>query len=437
MSPPDEHYLIQSPPGGSAPAPVSGAVTSAQERQRGFNTLFISLLCVGMGQSLFFAVLPPLARELGLTEVETGAIFALSAVLWVVMSPFWGRRSDTWGRKPIILVGLFGFAVSTLGFALVVYAGLEGMLGVTAVFFCLVAVRSIFGTFGSGTMPGAQAYVADRTTRSKRSAGVASIAAAFGVGTVIGPGFASMLVSLGILTPFFVVSFLATASAVLVWYRLPERTAPMGTLERQVRLKLTDRRIFPILIMEVALAFSQTIVMQITAFYFMDTLELAPENTAQLVGVSFMAMAMAALFVQVVFIRSFDPGPLTLIYWGGGFSFLAFVLLVAGDSYGVLTGALVFAGLGFGMLRPGLMAAGSLLVSSREQGAMAGLLAGTAAVGHILNPVTGMPLYGVYPQGPFFLGAALMVLMVFYALASPRVRGLRDIADSDEQQDKV
>ena len=60
--------------------------TTPKERTRGLSLLFICLLSLGMGQSLFFALLPPIARDLGLSEVQVSAIFTLSAVLWVVMS---------------------------------------------------------------------------------------------------------------------------------------------------------------------------------------------------------------------------------------------------------------------------------------------------------------------------------------------------------------
>ena len=81
-----------------------------------------------MGQSLLLSILPPLSRELDMQEWQVGAIFALSAGLWVVASPFWGRRSDRVGRKPIILIGLCGFAASMVLLGLVVQAGLSGVM---------------------------------------------------------------------------------------------------------------------------------------------------------------------------------------------------------------------------------------------------------------------------------------------------------------------
>ena len=166
--------------------------TTPQERIRGMGLLFVCLMTLGMGHSLFFAIFPPLARDLGLSEVQASAIFTLSAVLWVLMSPFWGRRSDVWGRKPVILLGLVGFGVSTGGLAVLLVIGQQGWLPLMTLYALMILIRSIFGFFGSGSPSAAQAYIADRTTREERTSGVAAIGAAFGMGTIIGPGFAAV-----------------------------------------------------------------------------------------------------------------------------------------------------------------------------------------------------------------------------------------------------
>src|SRR5689334_17575563 len=77
--------------------------TTPEERRRAFAILFISLTCMGAGQTVLFNILPPLSRQLGLNAIETTGIFSISAAIWVVTSAYWGTRSDHWGRKPIML----------------------------------------------------------------------------------------------------------------------------------------------------------------------------------------------------------------------------------------------------------------------------------------------------------------------------------------------
>src|SRR5262245_12792202 len=169
-----------------APEEQTG-VTSEAGRKRAIALLFCCLIANGVGQTLMFAILPPLARDLKLSEFQVGSIFAVSATIWVFTSAFWGARSDFWVRRPIILIRLIAFCVSLLGFASVMRFGLWGLITPTATYALLVLTRSIFGIFGSGAYPAAQAYIADRTTASERTEGIAMLNAAFGLGAAIGP----------------------------------------------------------------------------------------------------------------------------------------------------------------------------------------------------------------------------------------------------------
>src|SRR5258705_12776099 len=184
--------------------------------RRAFRILFVGLVCIGMGQSVLFSTLPPAARELGLTPFRISTIFATSATLWVFVSPWWGRRSDVVGRRPIILAGLLGYALSMALVATTITLGRSGVLPVALVYPCLIASPSIFPLLGSGTGPASQAYVADRTTHAERTAGVAFLNAAMGLGETMGPGFGSMLAVFGVPAPLYFAAGLAVASAGLL-----------------------------------------------------------------------------------------------------------------------------------------------------------------------------------------------------------------------------
>ncbi len=415
--------------------------TTPEERKRAFGILFVCLLSVGMGQSLFFGVFPPIAKGLGVSAFETTMIFSLSALLWVLTSPFWGVRSDFVGRKPIILMGLVGFGVSTFGFAIVVMAGMWGWLSLALMFPLLISVRAIFGTFGSGTMPAAQAYVADRTSRSERASGVASIGAAFGMGTVVGPGFAAATATLHVLAPFFAVSTIAFGGAFFIWLLLPERTTPRSKLaekqKQRRRLKLTDPRVLPWLTLGVVLSFAQSITMQLVGWYFMAAFEVSLEEATQLVSVGLMAMAMSTLFAQMVMIQRFDLSVQFLLRVGAAVMIVSFGMLIAANSYGLFVSSLALAGLGFGLLRPGLMAGASLSVSPRDQGAIAGLIGSTAATGHIFNPVITFIFYEVLvlPAAPFMIAIGLMVVILLMALFHPTISSVQANVEEDEDAD--
>jgi len=235
------------------------------------------------------------------------------------------------------------------------------------------------------------------------------------------------------------VAGLAYLSACLIWFYLPERTAPSQRVskrqEERATLKWTDRRALPWVAISVILSFAQAIVMQLCAFYFMDVLNLKGDQAMQMVSVGLMAMAMATLFAQIGLIQRFNLSVEFLLRWGSVIMIFSFAGLVIGNSYGVFVTALTLAGLGFGLMRPGLQAGASLSVSRRDQGAMAGFISGTSATGLILNPFIGIPLYHVMQQAPFILGALLTGLILAFAFFHPLMKNLNQTAEENEEEE--
>ena len=412
-------------------------VTTQKERIRGMGLLFVCLMTLGMGHSLFFAIFPPLARDLGLGEVQASAIFTLSAVLWVLMSPFWGRRSDVWGRKPVILLGLVGFGVSTGGLATLLVIGQQGWLPLMTLYVLMIMIRSIFGLFGSGSPSAAQAYIADRTTREERTSGVAAIGAAFGMGTIIGPGFAAALASVHLLAPFFAVAVFALCGAVAIAIFLPERQKPAASQKDTPPLKITDKRIRLFLFLGVAVSTIGAAVMQVAAFFVMDTMHLTGKETAQVVGVGMMGMAMATLFAQLVIIPRINASVRVLLVSGILITMLGIsLLLLPIMNSGLFAVSLALQGLGSGLMRPAVAAGGSLAVEPEEQGAVAGFNSSTAAVGFVFVPVVLMPLYLYSPTAPFWVAFIITGLM----LLTTRSKGLDVMEapiDSDDLEEAV
>ena len=83
-------------------------------RKSGSAWLKFGLFTVGLGQSFVFVIVPPLARELGLSEVQTSSIFALSSIDWALTRAAWGRASDKYGRRNIAILGLLGYSASLI-----------------------------------------------------------------------------------------------------------------------------------------------------------------------------------------------------------------------------------------------------------------------------------------------------------------------------------
>ena len=394
--------------------------SSPETRKRAFKLLFFSLTCLGMGQSLMFANLPPIARELGFSEFHVGAIFMVSAIFWVFCSPILGRRSDIWGRRPVILVGLIAYAVSTAA-GFVIQMALWGWLAVVPTVVLLVLSRILYGALGSGTIAAGQAYVADRTSRAERVRAVAGMNAGFSLGVTIGPGVGAALVVFGLLMPFYGIALLALASAVSLYLMLPEQTQPKGQTMRP-RLSPFDRRVRPFLLASIMITTVQALTIQTAAFYFMDVLGLAAAETVQYVGVGLMASAMAAVMAQLVIIPRLNPSAQFLMRIGCVIGIAAYIMFLLADSYGPLVFALVISGLAFGLARPGIAAAASLSVRQDEQGSVAGLVGATGAAGHVISPVFAMPLYKIDPSLPYLAGVILFVMFGFMVMLNGTIR---------------
>lgn len=412
-------------------APEEDGTTSVDGRRRAIVLLFMCLIANGVGQTLMFAILPPLARDLKLDEVQIGSIFAVSATLWVFSSAYWGARSDVWGRRPVLLIGLAAFGISTLAFASVLLFGLWGLLAPTVTYALLIVTRSVFGIFGSGAYPAAQAYIADRTTAQERTEGMATLNAAFGLGAAIGPGIGAALIVLGVIAPLFFVGFLGLLSAAAIWLLLPERTRPH---KREVLKPLSwfDPRVLPFVVFAVVQGTAGSIPVQTVAFFIRDTLHTSTADTQQLAGVALMCSAIATLFAQFVLVQRFKLTTRFLIYCGIACAIVSNFLIMFAPNYGLIVFALMMSGLGFGMLRPGFAAAASLAVSQDEQGAIAGLTGGAGAAGFIFAPLVGNLLYSWSRPMPYALGALLLIGLLIYVLSNKRLKNAVVQGHSDE-----
>jgi MFS family permease len=370
-----------------------------------------------------------------------GAIFGLSALCWSLMSPFWGGRSNRWGRRPVAALGRAGYGISMLLLFLTGWLTMTGVLtGTFMMFACLAMSRSIFGLLGSGTNPAAQAYVADRTSQAERQSEIAFITSGFSVGTVIGPAFAAALVAtLGLLSPLLLTAVIAFTMSALIWFRLPEEREPVtdATQFEEIpgaRGLWRSGPVLPFLVFAVCLSLTTGVLTQVFVFSVMDKLGVSGKEAAQFTGPAFTVGALAVLLAQLVLIPRLKLKNKTLM-WGGCLPLLAGALLmVFANDYANLILAQFCIGLGQGLARPGFSSGASLAVSPQLQGNVAGLVISANGMGFIITPFFGLFIYEyVNPHLPFIFCAGLLSFMILYARF-----GLKDgVGEPDEEADAV
>ena len=409
-----------------------------------FGILFCVSIVVAIGNTGLQSVLPSMSRELGFKDWMAPAIFSLSAVLWAIMSPIWARQSDLRGRKPLIMLGLIGFLISMVLCGLVISAGLHHVFGYLAVFILFLFARATFGLIGSASNPATQAYLAERTSRETRTEQMAGLASAFGLGTVVGPVLASILVVpvLSFAGPLFAFALIAGGMLVVVFKYLPEKPVPMvkdarpfsqagvGGFIRNLGKLLGDPRLAPFLIFGFLVSACQTAQGQILGFMIIDKLHVPASETQRYTAMAMMAGAMAGLLAQWGLIRIFRMSPAALMRWGVGLAAIANLMTAFAHDYLTVVLGFALGSLGYSFARPGFTAGASLTVGMGEQAQTAGAIAMVNGLNVVLGPLF-VAIYGFNSAAPFLINALVLAALTFYAMRNPMLRTAGEKATAD------
>jgi len=367
-----------------------------------------------MGFSVLFAVLPPVGRQLGFSEFQVGVVFATGSVCLFFGAPLWGRKSDLWGRKPVLMIGFIGYALAQLAFVVFIELGLNGVLAGTAVFGALLLCRVASTLTVSAVNGPASGYIADMTSERDRTAKLSWINASFGIGSALGPGLGGLLAAFGILVPFYAISAWALLMALIIWVLLPEPRV-LRPSKPSERLRMRDRRILPVIILTSVSFFAITANLQLAAFYVQDHLGYNSENTSQAVGALLTVMAISALATQLFIIRRLRLHPYSLMAIGMPLGTLGLLGVTVTSNLGAFLMFFALIGLAVGLVGPALSGAASLSVGAGEQGGVAGIVEASRAIGSFAAGTGATALYDFGPRVPYALTTGALFLMSIYA----------------------
>jgi MFS family permease len=401
----------------SPPAP--GSLLSPTEFRYARAILLTALVAVGFGFTVLFAILGPLGREVGMSELQISSIIATSSLVVFLASPRWGRLSDRWGRKRVMVLGLFGYAVGNLLFATVFHATMIGLLLPVAGYLLLMLTRVMHASVMSAIMPSSSAYMADITSVSTRTKGMGAVGAANNFGSILGPALGGMLAGITLLTPLWVASGVALTTALFVIFLLPDipkSQPPVGQSESTKAKKLSyfDPRILPYIIVGALMFMGMALVQQTLAFRFQDVLGLTAVETAQTFGLAMGCSAAASLASQIGLMQRINLTPFQWLRIALPVLAVAFACLAVADTQGLMMFAMVLQGAAMGVAGPAFSAGASLAVEPHEQGAVAGLAGSCGPLGFTLGPLLGGFFYQISPDLPYwFTFAVYLPLLVF------------------------
>jgi DHA1 family tetracycline resistance protein-like MFS transporter len=392
--------------------------------------IFITLMIDITGLGLIIPVMPALINELtgeGISRASEygGWLVFTFAVMQFLFSPVLGGLSDQYGRRPIILIALFGFAIDYL------------LLAFAPTLLWLFVGRALAGVTGA-SITTATAYIADISTKENRAQNFGMIGAAFGLGFIIGPVIGGLLGSFGPRVPFMVAAALTFVNFLYGYFVLPEslkkenrrpfnwkRANPIGSLKNLQRYPALSGLALSFILINLASHAVQSnwSYFVIEKFGWSETM----------IGISLGVAGILVALVQGGLIRFTNPvlGNEKSVYTGLLlYSAGLFLFAFASQSWMMFVFLIPYC-LG-GIAGPAIQSIMSSSVPSNEQGELQGALTGLLSLTAIVGPpmMTGLFAYFTKPTAPvhfsgaaFLLGALLMLLSSIIAYRSLRQKG--------------
>jgi MFS transporter, DHA1 family, tetracycline resistance protein len=371
-----------------------------------FLTVFIDLL----GFGIIIPLLPFYAEHFGASALMVGLLSTSFSLAQFLFAPFWGRLSDRIGRRPVILIGLLGSALSYAFFAMATSLA------------ALFAARTLAGIAGAN-IPTAQAFIADTTTPETRARGMGIIGAAFGLGFIFGPAIGGFLSHWGYAAPAWFASALSFANFAAALVLLPEsRPAHARDFSEPGRLEVIRRAIVrPNLPMVLLVYF-----LVLTSFASFEAMfALYSERrfgfTAVTIGYMFAWVGVVLATVQGLLVgrvvkqvgeRVVIPAAITVLAG-------ALWLVPLAGSVPVLAAACGLLALGMGFNSPSLLSAISQLADPRDQGSTLGVSQSLGSLARIIGPLWGGWVFDhVGVRFPFYTAAGMMLVACTLSVAA-------------------
>ncbi|WP_026581891.1 tetracycline resistance MFS efflux pump [Bacillus sp. J33] len=379
--------------------------------------LFAVMFLVMVGFGIIIPVIPFYAEELGATPTQLGLLMAVYSLMQLLFAPMWGRISDKIGRKPVIMIGIFGLGLSFF------------MMALSTELWMLFAARIIGGFLSSANMPTVMAYVADITSEEDRGKGMGIIGAAVGLGFIFGPAIGGIFSRESLNVPFYLAGASSFITFFLVMAVLKESLSPEQRSNQSVkRPGLFKALNGPVSILFFLQLFVSLSLAGLEATFAYFAAEKAGLGTVEL-GYIFMIMGFAGALVQGGLVGRMTKkyGEGAVIQIGITISAIGFALILLIDSFATAAIYLTVFGVGNGFIRPSVS---SLLTKTSQtgHGSTTGLLSSFDSLGRIIGPPLGGWLFTVSIGFPYISGILLSAIaLVLYRVYSAKAAGSRPI----------
>lgn len=366
--------------------------------------LSFALIVVMLGFGMVMPVFPFYIEEMGASGRHLGLLVATSSLLEFFFGPIWGGVSDRIGRKPVLMLGMIGYALSMV------------LFGLATELWMLFASRALSGILSSATLSTSLAYIGDSTSDEERGGGMGFLGAAMAFGLILGPGAGGWLAGGSLSTPFFVSAGLSLVALFLILLLLPEslpaeERADVGGAIRTVQLGELRRALLGplgvLLLMLTLFSFALTNFEAVFGLYALEKFDYGPERVGTILTVVAVVSTVGKAVLTGPTTRCW--GEATVIKASALTGSLGFLVLLLANTYPTILLATGFFILSKTLLRPAAFA----LISKRAggaQGAAMGLSNSFMSLGRIVGPVWAGFIFDVNVDYPYLSGSAIMFI---------------------------
>jgi DHA1 family multidrug resistance protein-like MFS transporter len=371
--------------------------------------LSFSLVVVMLGFGMVIPIFPFYIERLGAGGSAFGLLVATAAFTELLFGPLWGSVSDRVGRKPILMIGMFGYGLSML------------LFGLSTQLWHLFASRALSGVLSAAMLSTAMAYIGDSTSAKERGGGMGALGGAAGFGVILGPGLGGWLAGDSLSMPFFIGAGMSLVSLLLIALLLPE-TLPAQARNASNKIGMVDFRtlwqalfspIGGLLLLALLGTVGTSNFEAIFSLFAVDRLGYGPER----VGVILTVVGIVAVIGRGVLTGVFTKrwGEPRVIQGALLAGTLAFLLLLLARTY---LAVLFTAGL-FVLITAFFRPAVHSLTSQRAtvgQGAAMGLSNSFVSLGRVVGPLWAGAVFDLNPDFPYLSGVAILFIVFLLSL---------------------
>ncbi|MCV9888583.1 MFS transporter [Metabacillus halosaccharovorans] len=361
--------------------------------------LLLNLFIAFLGIGLVIPVTPTIMNELHLSGSIVGYMVAAFAVAQLVVSPIAGRWVDQFGRKRMIVIGLFIFGISELLF------GVGNTLSV------LFLSRILGGISAAFIMPAVTAFIADTTSLETRPKALGYMSAAISTGFIIGPGIVRFLAEIGTRIPFFFAGMLGVFAAVLSLITLKEPERNMEYEENSDQKTGLNRIFSPVYFISFMIilisAFGLSSFESLFALFVDHKFGFTPKDIAIMItgGAIVGAIAQIALFDKL----TKWLGEIRLIRYSLLFSAILVLFVTIVNQYFLILFTTIIVFIGFDLMRPAVTTYLSK-IAGNEQGFVGGMNSMFTSIGNVFGPIIGGILFDLNLNYPFYFATIFLAI---------------------------